>query len=166
MQAIDILAQEFGRVADLIHAHAAERPNAPALMQDERALSYAELDRLMDRVAAALARDGVAHRDVIAICANSSLEYAATFLGALRAGVAVAPLAPSSSPESLAGMIADSGAKVFFLDSAVDAALAGFDIALQPAAVDYASPLKVFEYMAAGRAIILADGRTRALTHG
>jgi glycosyltransferase involved in cell wall biosynthesis len=35
--------------------------------------------------------------------------------------------------------------------------VAGFDIALQPASVDYASPLKVFEYMAAGRAIIAPD---------
>lgn len=51
--------------------------------------------------------------------------------------------------------------------------VAGFDIALQPAAVDYASPLKVFEYMAAGRAIVapdqpnlrevLEDGRTALL---
>jgi glycosyltransferase involved in cell wall biosynthesis len=35
--------------------------------------------------------------------------------------------------------------------------VAGFDIALQPASVPYASPLKVFEYMAAGRAIIAPD---------
>jgi glycosyltransferase involved in cell wall biosynthesis len=35
--------------------------------------------------------------------------------------------------------------------------VAGFDIALQPAAVAYASPLKVFEYMAAGRAILAPD---------
>lgn len=34
---------------------------------------------------------------------------------------------------------------------------AEFDIALQPASVPYASPLKVFEYMAAGRAIIAPD---------
>lgn len=34
---------------------------------------------------------------------------------------------------------------------------AGFDIALQPAAVPYASPLKVAEYMAAGRAIVAPD---------
>jgi glycosyltransferase involved in cell wall biosynthesis len=33
----------------------------------------------------------------------------------------------------------------------------GFDIALQPAAVAYASPLKVFEYMACGRPIIAPD---------
>lgn len=35
--------------------------------------------------------------------------------------------------------------------------LAGFDIALQPKAVDYASPLKLFEYMAAGCAIVAPD---------
>ena len=51
--------------------------------------------------------------------------------------------------------------------------VAGFDIALQPKVVAYASPLKVFDYMAAGRAIvapdqpnireILADGQTALL---
>jgi len=49
----------------------------------------------------------------------------------------------------------------------------GFDIALQPQAVAYASPLKLFEYMAGGRAIvapeqpnireILSDGETAIL---
>jgi len=33
----------------------------------------------------------------------------------------------------------------------------GFDIALQPSSVPYASPLKLFEYMALGRAIIAPD---------
>ncbi|MFT8245500.1 glycosyltransferase family 4 protein [Roseomonas sp. BN140053] len=56
---------------------------------------------------------------------------------------------------------------------AIPGLLAGFDIALQPAAVPYASPLKVFEYMAAGRPIVapdqpnlrevLEDGRTALL---
>ncbi len=51
--------------------------------------------------------------------------------------------------------------------------VAGFDIALQPRSVDYASPLKIFDYMAAGRAIVapdqpnirevLEDGRTALL---
>jgi glycosyltransferase involved in cell wall biosynthesis len=35
--------------------------------------------------------------------------------------------------------------------------IAGFDIALQPRAVSYASPLKLFEYMACGRAIVAPD---------
>lgn len=40
---------------------------------------------------------------------------------------------------------------------AMPAHAAAFDIALQPAAVAYASPLKLFEYMAQGRAIIAPD---------
>ena len=39
----------------------------------------------------------------------------------------------------------------------VPARVAGFDIALQPRVVDYASPLKIFDYMAAGRAIVAPD---------
>lgn len=35
--------------------------------------------------------------------------------------------------------------------------VAGFDIALQPKVVDYASPLKIFDYMAAGIAIVAPD---------
>lgn len=40
---------------------------------------------------------------------------------------------------------------------AIPAAVAGFDIALQPRVVAYASPLKLFEYMAAGKPIIAPD---------
>lgn len=40
---------------------------------------------------------------------------------------------------------------------AIPGHVAGFDIALQPASVPYASPLKVFEYMASGRAIVAPD---------
>jgi glycosyltransferase involved in cell wall biosynthesis len=39
----------------------------------------------------------------------------------------------------------------------VPAAVAAFDIALQPKVVAYASPLKIFDYMAAGRAIVAPD---------
>ena len=90
------MSDEFVTIPDIIRAHAAARPDADAIVQDGDRLSYAELDALMDRVAASLQRDGVAPQQSIAICASSSLNYAALFVGALRAGVAVAPIAPSS----------------------------------------------------------------------
>ena len=46
--------------------------SAPALADDERALNYAELDALMDRIAAALQRDGIAPGECIATCAAPS----------------------------------------------------------------------------------------------
>ncbi len=39
----------------------------------------------------------------------------------------------------------------------IDRYIACFDVALQPSAVAYASPLKLFEYMAMGRAIVAPD---------
>jgi glycosyltransferase involved in cell wall biosynthesis len=41
--------------------------------------------------------------------------------------------------------------------AAIPAVIREFDIALQPRAVPYASPLKIFEYMACGRAIVAPD---------
>jgi acyl-CoA synthetase (AMP-forming)/AMP-acid ligase II len=119
-----LLETPFQTIPSLIHRHATERPAHSALVQDARRISYAELDALMDRAAAALQRDGVAPREAIAICAATSIEYAALFLGALRAGVAVAPLAPSSTADSLASMIDDCGAKLLFADAATVDALA------------------------------------------
>jgi acyl-CoA synthetase (AMP-forming)/AMP-acid ligase II len=119
------LKPRFRAIADLVREHAGQRPRQAALVQDERSLNYAELDALADRIAAALQRDGLVPTDTIAICAAASIEYAAAFLGALRAGVAVAPLAPGSTPEQLAAMIRDAGARHLFLDTAVAAALAG-----------------------------------------
>ena len=72
----------------------------------------------MDRVAATLQRDGVKPREAIAICAFASNAYLVLFMGALRAGIAVAPLAPSSTPAQIAGMTADAGARHLFLDAA------------------------------------------------
>jgi long-chain acyl-CoA synthetase len=119
------LDQDFGLITDLIFGYAQERPAHPALIQDERVLTYGELDQLMDRVASSLQRDGLQPGDVISICAASCVEYGTIFLGALRAGVAVAPLAPSSTPKALATMLADCGAKIAFVDEPIAAALAG-----------------------------------------
>lgn len=50
----------------------------------------------------------------------------------------------------------------------IESALAAFDVAVQPAVTSYASPMKILEYMAAGRAIVApgADNVRELLTHG
>jgi acyl-CoA synthetase (AMP-forming)/AMP-acid ligase II len=116
----------FGIIAECVREHALRDPQHVALRQDDRALTYGELDRLMDRIASALQRDRVRRGEAIAICAGTSIEYAAIFLGALRAGVAVAPLPPDATAASVAGMIEDCDARVLFLDGAAAQALASF----------------------------------------
>ena len=107
---------QFGTISDSVREHASSAPQQPVLIDGDRNLSYAALDTLMDRVAAALQRDGLRVGEAIAICADMSIEYAVVFLGALRAGAVVAPLAPGSTPESLARMLLDAQAKILFAD--------------------------------------------------
>lgn len=113
-----MLPAEFGVIADLIRLHATSAPKRRALVEGQRQLDYGALDILMDRIAAALQRDGLQAGDAIAICAAMSIEYATVFLGALRAGVVVAPLAPGASADSLERMISDAQAKILFTDAA------------------------------------------------
>jgi long-chain acyl-CoA synthetase len=119
----DLLQIDFGTLADLIHLHAAEAPDRHALIEGLRTLTYGELDAQMNHVASALQRDGLKPGDAIAICATMSIAYAAVFLGALRAGVVVAPLAPGSTPDGLARMMVDAQAKLVFVDTASNAQL-------------------------------------------
>jgi long-chain acyl-CoA synthetase len=120
----DILEAPFAAVPDLVRRNAAGCPSHIAVVQDDgrgvRRLDYAAFDALVDRIAAALQRDGLQPRDAVTVCAANSLEYAAFFIGVLRAGACVAPLPPSATPESLAEMRADSGATIHVTDSELD----------------------------------------------
>jgi non-ribosomal peptide synthetase component E (peptide arylation enzyme) len=52
-------------VTDLLRRRAAERPEAPAIIAGDRTLTFADVDRESDRVAAGLARLGVGCGDVV-----------------------------------------------------------------------------------------------------
>ncbi len=114
---------DFRDLPSLLREHAQARPDATAVIAGAARASWREFDTLMDRVAAALQRQGRGPGDVVAVCAASSLEYLAVFMGALRAGLAVAPLAPGSTREQLLGMVDDAGACVLFVDAAAAEAL-------------------------------------------
>ena len=114
----------FRTLSDLVRDHAQRAGDAAALLQDDATWSYTQLDTMMDRVAASLQRDGLGRGDVIAVCSHPSPIFMAVFLGALRAGIAVAPLSLSVTPEIFGAMLTDAGASHVFVD---DAAATAFD---------------------------------------
>ena len=119
----ELLASDFATMPDLIRAHATERPGHTAIIDRNRQLTFAEFDRLVDRAAAGMQRDGVSNGGTVAICAPSSIEYVVVYVAALRIGAAACPLAPSSTAEQLAAMADDCGARLLFLDDTASAAL-------------------------------------------
>ncbi len=112
-----LLRQDFGRLDQLVTAHAVVQPDTIAVALGERAMTYAELDLMTDRIAAALQRDGLDKGDVIAVCAGACLEYIALILAASRTGVVVAPLATWLKLDGLRGLVEDSGARLLFTDA-------------------------------------------------
>lgn len=148
--AIERLQGNFGTLSGLLRIYAAERPTDEVLVFEDQGVSYPELDTQVDRVAASLQRDGLKSGDVIAISALTSLAYVFAFLGGLRAGLAVAPLAPDMTAVNLDRMIADSGAKRLFLDQFVASTLSSTGFAGPPriALDDSASAAKWSDWLA------------------
>ncbi len=119
----DLLSRPFGTLSEMIRFQAAQRPRHVALIEDDRHIDYGELDAMMDRIAASLQRDGAEQGEAVAICGANSIDYALAFLGALRAGLPAAPVPAGVTAESLAAMVADSGARHLFIDAAAEEAL-------------------------------------------
>ncbi len=129
--------QPFGLFADMIALQARRAPGATALVCGPETATYLQLHDEADRIAAGLQRDGVHGGMAVAICAAAGIAYVAAFLGILRTGAAVSPLAPSATPEQLLAMLRDSGASHLFLDGVGTEALARHlgEVAARPVAI-------------------------------
>ena len=144
-RAMTLDALDFRSLPELLASHADAQPDAPALRCGERAWSWRAFEARTDRVAALLQARGIGPGHTVALCAATSLDAVAVFMGTLRAGAAMVPLAPGSTPTQLAAMAADAGARLLFGDAAADGvpwpeALARVAIAEDPAVLDAALP--------------------------
>ncbi|MFD5461573.1 amino acid adenylation domain-containing protein [Kitasatospora sp. NPDC127059] len=100
----------------LFRARAAHDPTAIAVVGEEATLSYRELDARSDRLAAELRARGVGPEQVVPVCLGRGVELVVAWLGVLKAGGAFLPLDPAHPERRLAGLVADSGARVAVTD--------------------------------------------------
>ena len=100
------------RVDRLATAHAQDAPDAVALVSQEGdCLSYAELDRVVDRTAAALAAHGVRAGDRVAVLLEKSLNALPMVLGAMRAGAWAVPLNARLTDAEATAIVRHAGPK-------------------------------------------------------
>uniref|UniRef100_UPI0035C89DBC non-ribosomal peptide synthetase n=3 Tax=Burkholderia pseudomallei TaxID=28450 RepID=UPI0035C89DBC len=103
---------------ELFERQAARAPDAIAVIQDERALTYAELNRCANRLAHYLRVRGVRGGDRVALYARRSPELLIGMLATLKAGGAYVPLDPGYPAERLTHMLLDSAPVVVLRDAA------------------------------------------------
>lgn len=99
-------------------------PDAVALVDDQRSVTYAELDRRARGVASRLLKLGATRGDRIAVCLQRSSDLVVILLGILRAGCAYVPLDPGFPDQRLRFMVRDARAKLLLADGR---AMTGFN---------------------------------------
>ncbi|MCU0287005.1 MAG: amino acid adenylation domain-containing protein [Acidobacteria bacterium] len=95
-------------VHQLFEDHAAQEPNAMALVYAGRKLTYKELDQQANQVAHYLEKLGVGADILVGICMERSVELVVSLLGVLKAGGAYVPLDPAYPKERLGSMLGDA----------------------------------------------------------
>src|SRR5829696_1606565 len=107
--------REYGRersIAAVFEEQVQQRPEAEAVVMDQRSWSYAELNRRAYQVGHYLREMGVGPEVCVGLCVERSLEMVVGMLGILKAGGAYVPLDASYPTERLAYMLADAGVAV------------------------------------------------------
>jgi len=112
-------------VPSLFRKTAQQHAERPAIVTPEKTVTYSELDRMSDAVAATLIERGVQSGDHIALYCINSAEFVAIYLGIQKAGATVVPINLLLNPETAAWILNDAEVKMLFysdpLAPAVDA---------------------------------------------
>ena len=103
----------YNAAAWLIDRHVAEgRGDRVAIRCNGESLTYADVQAETFRAQHALAELGIGEGDRVVLVVNDEPAFPAWFLGALRAGVVPVPISTMLTADDLAGIVADSGARV------------------------------------------------------
>lgn len=86
---------------------AAATPDHPAVVLGDEALSYGQLARRMDAVAAFLVDHGVQRGDRVGLYAHKSIDLVVALFGVMRAGAAYVPINPEAPADYARGIIAE-----------------------------------------------------------
>ncbi|SMC96648.1 amino acid adenylation domain-containing protein [Fulvimarina manganoxydans] len=101
---------EAGSLIALFETQARRTPEAIALFDEKRRVTFGELDRMATAIGHAIVARGVAPGAVVALHAGRSIEATAALLAIMKAGAAFLALDPTYPPSRLAAMLEDSGA--------------------------------------------------------
>ncbi|GDY33283.1 benzoate-CoA ligase family protein [Gandjariella thermophila] len=113
----------FNAADYLIDRHVRDGEGArPAVTCGERTLSYADLADEVHRVAAGLRALGVRPEERVMFCMADGVELLAGILGAMHAGAVPVPVSTMFTGAELAGVLADSRARVLCVSARFAAA--------------------------------------------
>jgi long-chain acyl-CoA synthetase len=101
-----------GTLPDLLSNAATAFGARPAIEFRDRAISFAELEALVEVAASAFLRAGYDQNTSVALFLGNSPDHPVNFFGALKAGARVVHLSPLDGERALSHKLSDSGARI------------------------------------------------------
>src|SRR5205814_899612 len=89
------------RVVEFLRDSARLLPGKTAIVAGNRRLTFAELDIMSDRLAAALIKRGIVRGDRVAVFMDNSFEAVVAIFAILKAGAVFTPVNPSTKSDKL-----------------------------------------------------------------
>ena len=105
-------------VSEIIQAHVKEHPEKTAILFNDRRISYAELDGLVNRAAEALVKRGYQRGDILSLFLPSLPELIIAYLGTVRAGITLNLVNAMLQRTEVAYILNDCGSKGVLTDLA------------------------------------------------
>jgi len=100
---------------DMVRLHGKWYPDRPAIIGEEKSLSWSELDKASNQVANGLCSMGIGKGDSVVIIMGNCVEYVEILYGTWKAGAVVVPLNLAVNEDGLEMMLKDAGARAVFL---------------------------------------------------
>lgn len=104
-------------IAGFLREAARRHPDRTALIFGDRRMTWRECDTAVDAFAAGLIQSGLHAGDRVALLLGNSPEFVIAYYGAARAGLVVVPMNPAYTAPEVAVLLADSGARILFVDT-------------------------------------------------
>src|SRR3984885_11128308 len=122
-------------VGDSLTRTAARYPDALALADGTRRVSYREFNRLVNRFAAGLPGRGSRRGDALPLASGNSVEFLVTYYACAKLGVVCVPVNLGWRGDEVEYVLGHSRSRGIVIESQLVAALAG-SVAAQPAVAD------------------------------
>jgi amino acid adenylation domain-containing protein len=106
----------YRRIHELFERQVERAPEAVAVIDGNRRLTYDELNARANQLARHLRQMGVGPETLVGVCLERSLEMVVALLGVLKAGAAYLPLDPIYPAERIAYMLEDAQVKALLTE--------------------------------------------------
>lgn len=109
---------EIATMSDIVSAHARKAPDRIALVYNDRSISFGELDKASDTLAARLISDGFKPGDRIGFLDQNSSEFFTVLFGVAKAGITLIPINFRLALAEVGFIAADAELKGMFVGEA------------------------------------------------